>query len=45
VSEIDAAADWYQKMIEARELFAPVFANSPYTKELRPAAIGRSWRA
>ena len=34
-SEVDAAADWYQKMIEARELFAPVFANSPYTKELR----------
>jgi len=34
-SEIDAAADWYEKMIEARELFAPVFANSPYTKELR----------
>ena len=34
-SEIDAAADSYRKMIEARELFAPVFANSPYTKELR----------
>ena len=33
--EIDAAADWYEKMIEAREIFAPIYANSPYTKELR----------
>ena len=34
-SEIDAAAVWYEKMIEARELFAPVYANSLYTAELR----------
>jgi serine/threonine protein kinase len=34
-SEVDAAAGWYEKMIEARELFAPVYANSPYTAELR----------
>jgi hypothetical protein len=34
-SEVDAAADWYEKMIEARELFAPVYANSLYTEELR----------
>ena len=39
-SEIDAAADWYEKMIEARELFAPVFARSPYTRELRAS---RHW--
>ena len=34
-SEVDAAADWYEKMIEARELFAPVYASSPYAAELR----------
>ena len=34
-SEIDAAAVWYEKMIEARELFAPTYANSLYTAELR----------
>ena len=34
-SEIDAAAWWYEKMIEAREIFAPVYANSLYTEELR----------
>src|SRR5262249_5962608 len=34
-SEIDTATDWYKKMIEARELFAPVYANSLYTAELR----------
>jgi hypothetical protein len=34
-SELDAAADWYEKMIDARELFAPVLAKSPYTEELR----------
>ena len=34
-SEIDAAADWYEKMIEARDLFAVVYANSLYTAELR----------
>ena len=34
-SEIDAAADWYEKMINARDLFAVVYANSLYTDELR----------
>ena len=34
-SEIDAAAAWYEKMIEAREIFAPVYAKSLYTAELR----------
>ena len=34
-SEIDAAAYWYEKMIEARDMFAPVYANSLYTAELR----------
>jgi tetratricopeptide (TPR) repeat protein len=34
-SEIDSAAIWYEKMIEARDVFAVVFANSPYTEELR----------
>ena len=34
-SEIAEAALWYEKMIEAREIFAPVYANSLYTKELR----------
>jgi serine/threonine-protein kinase len=34
-SEIDAAAVWYEKMIEAREIFAPVYAKSHYTAELR----------
>jgi eukaryotic-like serine/threonine-protein kinase len=34
-SEIDAAADWYEKMIDARDLFAVVYANSLYTDELR----------
>ena len=34
-SEIDAAAVWYEKMIEAREIFAPVYAKSLYTAELR----------
>ena len=34
-SEIDTAASWYEKMIEAREMFAPVYANSLYTAELR----------
>ncbi len=33
--ELDAAAWWYEKMIAAREMFAPVYANSPYTAELR----------
>jgi serine/threonine-protein kinase len=34
-SEIDEAADWYQKMIEQREGFALVFAKTQYTTELR----------
>jgi len=34
-SELDAAADWYERMIEARDPFAVVYASSPYTKELR----------
>ncbi len=34
-SEIDAAAVWYEKMIEVRDIFAPIYANSPYTAELR----------
>ena len=34
-SEVAEAARWYEKMIEARELFAPVYANSLYTTELR----------
>ena len=37
-SEVDAAADWYEKMIEAREMFAPVYANSLYTAELRASS-------
>jgi hypothetical protein len=35
VAEIDNAAWWYEKMIQAREMFAPVYANSLYTAELR----------
>jgi tetratricopeptide (TPR) repeat protein len=34
-SEVPAAAGWFEKMIEARELFAPVYAYSLYTEELR----------
>jgi hypothetical protein len=34
-SEVDAAAGWYEKMIDARDLFAVAYANSLYTKELR----------
>ena len=34
-SEVDAAADSYEKMIDAREMFAPVYAHSLYTAELR----------
>jgi eukaryotic-like serine/threonine-protein kinase len=34
-SEIDAAAVWYEKMIDAREIFAPFYAQSFYTAELR----------
>ena len=34
-SEVDAAASWYEKTIEARDVFAVIYANSPYTEELR----------
>ena len=37
-SEIDEAARWYERMIDARELFAPVYANALYTKELRASS-------
>ena len=37
-SEVDVAAVWYEKMIEAREMFAPVYANSLYTAELRTSS-------
>jgi tetratricopeptide (TPR) repeat protein len=33
--EVDAGADWYEKMIEARDVFAVIYPSSPYTKELR----------
>jgi tetratricopeptide (TPR) repeat protein len=33
--EVDAAAYWYEKMIDAREMFAVVYASSPYTAALR----------
>ena len=38
-SELEAAAEWYEKMIEAREVFAPVYANSLYTEELRGVLV------
>lgn len=34
-SEIDAAADWYEKMIDDREPFAVIYASAPVTKALR----------
>lgn len=34
-SELELAANWYEKMIEDREPFAVIYANSPYTEELR----------
>ena len=34
-SELDAAADWYEKMIEQREPFAVIFASAPNVKALR----------
>jgi serine/threonine-protein kinase len=37
-SDVDAAADWYEKMIEARDMFAPVYANSLYTAQLRTSS-------
>ncbi len=35
VAEVDAAADWYERMIDARDMFAIVYASSPYTAPLR----------
>jgi TolB-like protein/Tfp pilus assembly protein PilF/predicted Ser/Thr protein kinase len=35
VSELDAALDWYEKMIEHREPFAVLFARSPLIEPLR----------
>ena len=37
-SEIDLAADWYEKSIEERELFAIIFAPAPITVPLRESA-------
>jgi serine/threonine-protein kinase len=34
-SEVDAAADWYEKAIQERDPFAVVFAHAPYGKVLR----------
>ena len=34
-SEVAEAARWYEKMIDAREVFAPFYAISPYAAELR----------
>ncbi len=35
LSELDAAADWYQRMIEQRDPFALVYARAPTTAPLR----------
>ena len=37
-SEIDAAADWYEKMIDVHDPFAVVFAAIPLGKALRQSA-------
>jgi tetratricopeptide (TPR) repeat protein len=34
-SDIDAAADWYERMIERRDPFAVVFASAPQVTALR----------
>ena len=34
-NEVDAAAYWYEKMIDARDMFAVVYASSRYTAPLR----------
>jgi hypothetical protein len=36
--ELDAAADWYERMIDARDPFAIVFAAAPIGKALRRSA-------
>ena len=37
-AEVDAAAHWYEKMIDARDIFAIVYANSHYTAPLRASS-------
>jgi hypothetical protein len=32
---MDAAADWYEKAVAQRELFAIIFASAPMIKDLR----------
>ena len=34
-AEVDAAAYWYEKMIDARDMFAVVYASSHYSAPLR----------
>ncbi len=34
-SDMDASADWYEKAIQQRELFAIIFASAPMTQDLR----------
>jgi hypothetical protein len=34
VGELDAAAEWFTRMIERRDPFALVFANAPITQPL-----------
>ena len=42
-SEIDAAADWYEKMIETRDVFAGIYANSPlYTAIALQPTLGQT---
>lgn len=33
--EVDAGAEWFEKMIEARDMFTVMYVNSPYTRDLR----------
>jgi len=42
VSDIDAAADWYEKSIEQRETFAVIYVRAPI---LRPLRESRRWPA
>ena len=41
-SEIDAAADWYERMIEERELFAIVSASAPTAKHCGQSALAET---
>ena len=34
VAELDAAAEWYDRMIDVRDPFALVYANAPFTRSL-----------